>query len=100
MPIVTAIIAFFFLLWSVHKDMVSKRAERWQELSQQFESINQLVHDISDRRIDAEPEETTTTIKKIELMQQNYQNQRNIQYPTWPFNLGIIAKLITVSDKP
>ena len=76
--------------------MASKRAVKWQELSQQFESINRMAREILDSGDDLEREEAEPMLKRLELMQRTYLDQKSLSYPTWPFSLKIIAKFVTI----
>jgi hypothetical protein len=97
-PMVAAAISFFLPLWSVHQAMVAKRAEvRWQ-LDQLGRSIDGLAREMLDGADELKPEEGEKMAKKLELMQQIY--QQNEHYPVWPFNLGIMVKFATSQAVP
>jgi hypothetical protein len=97
-PMALAAISFFLPLWSVHQAMVAKRAVLRQQLDQLAQSISHLAREMLDRADELEPEEGEKMAKKLELMQQIY--QQNKHYPVWPFNLGILVKFMTSQAVP
>lgn len=91
-PIALAIFCFFWPLWSIHKVMISKKAEVLRQLNRLGERINDIEQEMLDRAHELEPEETEKNAKKLELLRQTY--KRNQHYSTWPFNAEIWKKLV------
>lgn len=90
-PVSWAAISFFLPLWSVHEILLSKRETIRLQLDQLSRCIDKLTHRMLDHAHELEPEESEKTAKKLELMQQTY--QQNKDYPVWPFNYEILKKL-------
>lgn len=90
-PVSWAGISFFLPLWSFHNILVEKRDEVQLQLNQLGQRIDQLSHEILDRCHELEPEESEKMAKKLEILQQTYQQNKN--YPVWPFNADLIKKL-------
>lgn len=72
--------------------MVSQRNAEWQNISEQFELAKRMAAKIyqSDKK-----EENEKQINELDLLQKIYLSRRDQSYPTWPFSLGILAKLLT-----
>jgi hypothetical protein len=91
-PIVVAAITFFLPLWSVHQNMVSRRAGVQRKLDELGQSIDRAARDLLDRADEIPLAEGEGKAKRLELMQQVYQQYRNS--PVWPFNVQILLKFI------
>lgn len=92
LPIFFSLISFFLPLWFVHDIMVARRVEILQRLDILGKSIHQIESKILNKANNLEPWESKKMIKKLELMQQTY--QRNLHYPTWPFDTKILEKFL------
>ena len=89
-PMSWAAISFFLPLWSVHQILLAKREAIRLHLDQLGRSIDQMAHQMLDRAHELEPDESEKMAKKLELMRQTY--QQNKDYPVWPFNYEILKK--------
>ena len=87
------IIVFNFIISQrgIHKIMLSKRDEEWQMLSQQFDLVDQMAKRIF--KLDKQDE--AKRIEELESLQKMYISRKDQSYPTWPFNLSILAKFVT-----
>lgn len=90
-PVSWAAISFFLPLWSVHEILLAKREAVRLQLDQLGRSIDSLAHQMLDHAHELEPEESEKMAKKLEIMRQTY--QQNKDYPVWPFNYEILKKL-------
>ncbi|MCD4806870.1 MAG: hypothetical protein K8R13_04755 [Methanococcoides sp.] len=93
-----AVIGFFLPLWSVHQIMLAWRAGVKRQLDHLSHYIHHLDHDILNRSDMLEPQEVDKMVKKLELMEQIYQQNRHT--PVWPFNIKILVKFMTSQIVP
>jgi hypothetical protein len=95
-PIAFAFIGFFFPLWQIHQLMAQKKAEMEREQIGVWYQIDRLDHELLNP--DTVPEDFDTKASKLEKMQEVY--ARSLQYPVWPFNLGIILTFLISQSVP
>lgn len=91
-PTMIVIINFIFSQLSIHKIMLSKRDNEWQNLSNQFDLLDKISRETYQQEINQKKAEQ---MEKLELLQKIYISKRDLTYATWPFNFGILAKFVT-----
>lgn len=97
-PISFAVISFFLPLFSVHQSMVTWQTGVRRQLDRLGYCIDRMECEFLNRADMLEPVEVERMTKNLELMQQIYQQNQHI--PTWPFNIGIMAKFMTSQAVP
>ena len=91
-------ISFFAPLWNIHKIMVAKKDEIYQQLNQLSQSINQLSRELLNRGSHLDPTESEKIGKKLDSLHKIYMNNQKI--PVWPFNTRILARFVTSQIVP
>jgi hypothetical protein len=97
-PILLTPVTFILPLWSIHRLMAAKAVTLRRDLDELGESINRLARQILNQADTLDPDDAQKKVKSLELMQQVYQDSRNI--PVWPLNVTILTKFGTAQIVP
>lgn len=97
-PVVVAAMTFFLPLWNIHQIMLTRRAEIRQKLDELGQSIDRSARELLDRADELVLAEGEEKSKRLELMQQTYQQCRDV--PVWPFNVQTLIKFVSSQAVP
>ena len=93
-----ALVTFFLPLLKVHWIMEEWRNRKQARLDKLEHSINQLESRLLNEAEKLDQKEFESIQKELEMMQQVY--MRNEKLPVWPFNMGIMLKLLVSQTVP
>jgi hypothetical protein len=90
------IVMFFLPLNSVHKKMQAEKAERQRELSRQFITIKQATQVQSSNGPGSVENVEKAITDLLRLKDLEITDRKLASTPTWPFDVQLLAKLITI----
>jgi hypothetical protein len=103
LPLLLALVSFFYPLWGVHLAMLEKKAEMGANLDQ----IARIINELARKRLDSachldhigeEGKHLSGWVDDLEKLQNIY--EESAKMPVWPINYQILFKLLTTQALP
>jgi ABC-type multidrug transport system fused ATPase/permease subunit len=94
--LILGIVMFFLPLNSVHRKMQSEKRNHQKELGKMFLSIKQRGQAYADKNSGSKEDVQSSITELVRLKEFEITERRLAGTPTWPFDIQLLTKLITI----